>query len=146
MNATAIAHGAALNGVPWPLPFESPRAYILELLREAGAAGITTPEIGLRLKRSADNMAYNLSAMEKQGLAGWWPDPIGRCMTRRRWWLATMRPERQPPPTGKPSVVPPKSAAPTHFGRFHVDIAPSVINAQECRPWAAAAALRIGGG
>lgn len=145
---------------------------VTDELRKAGAAGLLVPEIGARLGRDHrdDNIATALHRLRVAGMANCWPDPIGRCMNRRRWWLTEHRPEKCPKPSGtivglrsiheqhigngwrtKPAKVVERAdglketkAAPiTHDPRYGVDphkAVPRVVDPGECRSWARAAA------
>ena len=77
-----------------------PRPHIIEELRKCGEAGALGPDIATAIGRDKDNVATRLSELHELGVVGWWPDPIGRCVNRRRYWLAEFRPVKRPPATG----------------------------------------------
>lgn len=77
-----------------------PRPQIIEALRECGESGALGPDIAKMVGRDKDNVATRLAELHALGVVGWWPDPIGRCVNRRRYWLAEFRPAKRPPATG----------------------------------------------
>jgi hypothetical protein len=43
-----------------------------------------------------------ITALCKKQLAGYYPDPFGRCLNRKRYWLIEFKPAKCPPPSGVP--------------------------------------------
>lgn len=76
------------------------RALLLEALRKCGAVGGIASELCIAADTRDDRALAWLYELEAAGLAGSWPDPIGRCMNRRRWWLTEFRPTTRPAPSG----------------------------------------------
>jgi hypothetical protein len=79
---------------------ENLQTRLIAAVAEAGKAGMLTADIARQVDRSSNTVATNLAHAEARGLLSWWPDPLGRCQNRRRWWLAELRPERCPKPSG----------------------------------------------
>lgn len=80
------------------------RAEILAAMESIGTQGALTTEICALIGRAAEGVATNLTVLTAEGIVGWWPDPIGRCVNRRRWWLIQHRPSRKPQPSGLRSI------------------------------------------
>lgn len=59
-------------------------------------------EMGAALRVDHHAGAAVMAQLVADGVAGWWPDPIGRMVARRRWWVLEHLPKRRPPPSQAP--------------------------------------------
>jgi hypothetical protein len=119
---------------------------VLEYLKTKGTAGAPSTELAANTGREAKSIHNATHKGEKRGLIEWWPEPMGRCANRRRWYAAGMRPAVKPPPVPMRPVRKPDAPANGVRAfvdpRFHVELPAgyrSALSSNECRPWAAAA-------
>jgi hypothetical protein len=120
---------------------------VCDYLKSRGTAGSASTEMAVALGKSAKAVHSAVHKAEKRGLVEWWPEPMGRCANRRRWYAAGMRPKVAPPPVPMRPVRKPDAPANGVRAfvdpRFHVELPAgyrSALSPSECRPWAAAAA------
>jgi hypothetical protein len=76
--------------------------HMLQLLDAAGAAGMLSAVLARNCGMQPNNTSSLLSALERRGVVGRWPDPHYCASLRVRWWLRCHLPRQAPPPTGEP--------------------------------------------
>ena len=76
------------------------RDALLAALRACGNVGGISTDLAPASGARDTTVSQWLKAWEDAGIVGSWPDPVGRCMNRRRWWLAEFKPAKKPAPSG----------------------------------------------
>jgi hypothetical protein len=77
----------------------------LAVLRQAGVRGVLAVRVCAAMGTTQDNANFWLHRLCASGQAGWWPDPVGRTINRRRYWAAELRPACCPAPSGEPTAA-----------------------------------------
>ena len=78
----------------------SKRTALLDALRSCGTSGGISTDLGPACGARDTTVSQWLKVMADEGIVGWWPDPVGKCINRRRWWLAEFKPAKKPAPSG----------------------------------------------
>lgn len=114
----------------------------LAYLSQMGEIGAVTTELSNRLGYEPKRISEALCTGERRGLVEWFPEPLGRCNNRRRWYAAGMRPAVKLPVVVQTKPAPePNGVRAFVDPRFHVELPAgyrSALSSSECRPWARA--------
>ena len=112
------------------------QAILKERKQQGAATDELMPLIGVTLGHLSTALSFALAA----GLLEWYPEPLGRCWNRRRWYAAGFKPAQRPTPPARSKLVAPRRDY--MDARYHVELPDgyvSPLNPADCRPWAEAA-------